>query len=251
MPGKVEVVLTFDDGPHTGGNSSQNKTQLVMDALDNRGIHGVFFIQSHAHSKEGKPFRGNTAIGRQIIKDMIADGHIVGPHTGLDGRGAHAWVNRHTNMNLADVRADMARAKKLIEDLGGTAEFVRPPFGLVNDKVIDIYTDLGLEYVHWDVAPEGHWDGKKTVFAQTAEEVQANIRRQIKDQLKAGKRQIVVLFHDIQDRVAYHIKSHIEEIERAIKREEFTPDMYPSKSRMKEILRAQSPKNYLGARQDN
>ena len=32
--------------------------------------------------------------------------------------------------------------------LGGTAEFVRPPFGLTDDKVIDIYTDLGLEYVY-------------------------------------------------------------------------------------------------------
>ena len=89
------------------------------------------------------------------------------------------------------------------------------------------------------------------IFAQTADEVQANIRTQIRDQLKAGKRQLVVLFHDIQDRVAYHIESHIKEIERTIEREGFTPEMKLSKSRMKEILRAQSPKNYLGARQDN
>ena len=251
MSEKVEVVLTFDDGPHTGGNSSQNKTRLVMKELKSRDIRGVFFIQSHAHSKEGKPFRGNTEIGSAIIEDMIVSGHIVGPHTGLDGKGAHAWVNRHTNRNLADVRADMERANKLIHDLGGTAEFVRPPFGLADDKVIDIYTDLGLEYVHWDVAPEGRWDGRKTVFAQTADEVQANIRSQIRDQLKAGKRQLVVLFHDIQDRVAYYIESHIKEIERTIEREGFTPEMKLSKSRTKEILRAQSSKNYLGARQDN
>ena len=41
MPGKVEVVLTFDDGPHTGRNSSQNKTRLVMKALDSRGVCDV------------------------------------------------------------------------------------------------------------------------------------------------------------------------------------------------------------------
>ena len=251
MSEKVEVVLTFDDGPHAGGNSSQNKTRLVMKVLELKGIRGVFFIQSHAHNKEGEPFRGNTGIGRAIIEDMIVHGHIVGPHTGLDGKGAHAWVNRHTNRNLADVRADMERAKNLIHDLGGTAEFVRPPFGLADDKVIDIYTDLGLEYVHWDVAPEGRWDGGKTIFAQTADQVQANMRSQIRDQLKTGKRQLVVLFHDIQDRVAYHIKSHIKELKRTIEKEGFTPEMKLSKSRTKEILRAQSPKNYLGARRDN
>lgn len=243
MPEKVEVVLTFDDGPHTTKNSSQNRTRMVMNALDRRGIPGVFFIQSHAHSKEGKPFRGNHPIGQQIIKDMIADGHIVGVHTGLDGKGAHAWVNRHTNRHPIDLYDDLVRAKDLINDEGGTAEFVRAPFGVTNKAVIDMYSALHLEYVGWDVAPEGRRIGNETIFAKSAEEVQANIRKQIKDRLKEGKRQLVVLFHDIQNRVAYHIESHIEEIEKTIKRNGFTPDMYPSKRRMEEILRAQSSKN--------
>ncbi len=248
MSEKVEVVLTFDDGPDLGHRSSQSKTRMVMNALDSRGIRGVFFIQSHAQDNNGNYYRGNTPTGRQIIADMIADGHIVGVHTGLDGKGAHTWVNRHTNRHPIDLYDDLVRAKDLINDEGGTAEFVRAPFGVTNKDVIDMYSALHLEYVHWDVAPEGHWDGKKTIFAQTAEEVQVNIRRQIKNQLeliklKKKKPQIVVLFHDIQDRVAYHIESHIEEIEKTIKRNGFTPDMHPSKRRMEEILRAQSSKN--------
>ena len=92
MPDKVEVVLTFDDGPDTGENSSQNRTRMVMNALDSRGIRGVFFIQSHAQDNNGSYYRGNTPTGRQIIADMIADSHIVGVHTGLDGKSAHTWV---------------------------------------------------------------------------------------------------------------------------------------------------------------
>ena len=243
MSEKVEVVLTFDDGPHTTGNSSQNRTRMVMNALDRRGIPGVFFIQSHAQDGNGNYYRGNTEIGRQIIADMIADGHIVGVHTGVDGKGAHEDVNNHNNRHPIDLYDDLVRAKDLIDNEGGTTEFVRPPFGLANDDVIDIYSDLALEYVHWDVEPQVHADTRKN--ASTPDEVIANIRHQIGRHLKNpnGKRQIVVLLHDIQNIVAYHVTSYIEEIERTIRRNGFTPDMHPSRHRTEEILRAQSAKN--------
>ena len=243
MPEKVEVVLTFDDGPHTGRNSSQNKTQMVMRILDLTEIRGVFFIQSHAQDKDGNYYRGNTEKGREIIAQMIEKDHIVGIHTGVDGKDAHKDVNNHNNRHPIDLYDDLVRAKDLINDEGGTTEFVRPPFGLANDDVINMYSDLALEFVHWDVDPQVHADTRKN--ASTSEDVKANIRHQIGRHLKNpnGKRQIVVLLHDIQDIVAYHLTSYIEEIAQTIRSNGFTPEMHPSRRRTEEILRAQSPRN--------
>ncbi len=254
MPEKVEVVLTFDDGPTTKEEASQNPTEMVMKALDDKGITGVFFIQSHVRDKDGNKYRGSHPTGKRIIEDMIADKHIVGIHTGVDGKDAHELVNSHRNRHPKDLEEDMKRARKLIEDAGGTAEFVRAPFGQVDKEAIEVYTKLGLEYVGWDLEPEARRVNGRAVFAKTGDDVQTNIKEQLKNRLKGkeGKpHQIVVLLHDIQGRVAYHIESHIKTIEETIKELGFTPDMHPSKPRMKQILRAQSPKNYLGTLTEN
>ena len=241
MPETVEVVLTFDDGPHATSNSSQNRTRKVMDALDSRGIRGVFFIQSHAQDEDGNYYRGNTPTGRTLIQDMLADGYLVGIHTGMDGPGAHAYENNHNNRYPTDLYDDLVRAKDFINDQGGTTEFVRPPFGIANDDVIDMYSDLALESVLWDVAPQKDEDSGDD--ATTPEQVKANIREQIGRRLDEGKREIVVLFHDVHEIVAYHIASYITEIEQAITDEGFTPDMYHSTSRTEEILRDQTDDN--------
>ena len=241
MPEKVEVVLTFDDGPHAGSNSSQNRTRKVMSALDSRGIRGVFFIQTHAQDADENYYRGNTPVGRQIIRDMLADGYLVEIHTGMDGEGAHEYENNHDNRYPDDLYDDLVRAKDFINGQGGTVEFVRPPFGIANNDVINMYSDLALESVLWDVAPQKEEDSNAD--ATTPEEVKANIREQIGRRLDEGKRKVVVLLHDVHTLVAYHIASYITEIEQAITDKGFTPDMYHSKRRTEEILRDQTDDN--------
>ncbi len=76
----VEIVLTFDDGPHAA-ELSANRTKKVMDVLRlNRtspNMKAIFFIQTHSRGKDkiwidsqGKEqriktyFRGNTDIGK-------------------------------------------------------------------------------------------------------------------------------------------------------------------------------------------
>ncbi|MCY4402268.1 MAG: hypothetical protein OXD54_06795 [Candidatus Poribacteria bacterium] len=53
---KVEIILTFDDGPDNASGSA-NKTQRVFNTLANNsiasGIKSVFFIQSYARNNEG------------------------------------------------------------------------------------------------------------------------------------------------------------------------------------------------------
>lgn len=254
MPEKVEVVLTFDDGPTVKGETSQNPTEMVMAGLDTKGITGVFFIESHARDKDGNRYRGSHPIGERIIEDMIQKEHIVGIHTGMDQVGAHAWENNHKIRHPNDLAADMDRAKGLIEKAGGTAEFVRAPFGEVDDEAIEVYTRFGLEYVGWDLEPEIKRVNGKAVYAKTGADIQANIKDQLKKRLEGQEdksHQIVVLLHDIHGRVAYHIEDHITTIENTIRDLKFTPVMKPSKSRVKQILRAQSDKNFLGTLTEN
>lgn len=57
----VEIVLTFDDGPHHAENN--NRTRKVLDVLKNTntitpGIRAVFFIQSDALDDNNNPMRG-------------------------------------------------------------------------------------------------------------------------------------------------------------------------------------------------
>jgi len=76
---EVKIELTFDDGPHAlaGGG---NRTLRVLDALaDNRlqrDVRARFFVQTHA------PFRGSDSVGRSVLSQLLAAGHLLEIHTG-------------------------------------------------------------------------------------------------------------------------------------------------------------------------
>jgi peptidoglycan-N-acetylglucosamine deacetylase len=61
-----EVALTFDDGPHTKGNSCVT----LLDTLKRYGVHATFF-------DVGK----NMARNPGLLKRTLAEGHEVGNHT--------------------------------------------------------------------------------------------------------------------------------------------------------------------------
>ena len=238
MP-SLRVALTFDDGPATGG--SQNPTRRVLQALDSRGIRAAFFIQGHAKDSGNNYFRGNTEVGREIIADMHADGHIIGIHTGMDGKDAHHKKNNHIKRLAAgELYNDCVRCQNLIEeetgDYGGV-EFVRAPFGDTTDAVIDKYSDLSLQHVRWDIDPERGAGGSLS-------KIKANIASQMETYLGGTeKQQMVVLFHDVQSVIAYNLVELIDEIDDVATAEGYTADFHLSKSEMEMTLRAQSDEN--------
>ena len=74
--------------------------------------------------------------------------------------------------------------------------------------------------------------------------IKANIESQMEEYLDGGdKRQMVVLFHDVQSVIAYNLVELIDEIDRVARDEGYTPDFHLSKSAMKMTLRAQSGEN--------
>jgi hypothetical protein len=74
--------------------------------------------------------------------------------------------------------------------------------------------------------------------------IKANIESQMESYLDGGdKRQMVVLFHDVQSVIAYNLVELIEKIEEVAEAEGYTPNFHLSKSEMEMTLRAQSDEN--------
>lgn len=212
-----------------------------MQTLDSRGIRGTFFIQSHAKDRNNAYFRGNTEVGRGIIRDMHADGHIIGSHTGMDGKDAHAKKNNHPKrLEAGELYNDCVRCQNLIENETGAygeVEFVRAPYGEVNAGVIGKYSDLALQHVRWDIDPEYKAGGSLS-------KIKENIASQMDTYLGGNeKQQMVVLFHDIQSVVAYNLIEIIDKIGEVARAEGDTPDFHLSKEELKSTLRAQSREN--------
>lgn len=126
-PGEMQVVLTFDDGPHPA------HTRQVMDILELNGVRGVFFAlgsQVEAHP--------------EIAKEIVDRGHVL---------ASHSW--RHADLKtLTDdqIREDLARTNDaFVRATGKPPACLRAPYGSADDRVKAVAASLGLATVRWNV----------------------------------------------------------------------------------------------------
>jgi peptidoglycan/xylan/chitin deacetylase (PgdA/CDA1 family) len=201
--------LTFDDGPHIAElGIKKNRTEKVLDTLKARGIRAGFFIQT------GVSFRGASAIGRQLVQRMHAEGHTVGVHTG--GKTDHEL---HPDAQTAGrLGSELSAAKSYIsEQTGRTPAFVRPPKGKFDSAVSLTYKKAGLTNLLWDI------DGDEGANKSRAELVK-RVRKGVEEVAARtppwkGKTplhpKIVVLHHDIQAGTADNLDAIIDEIKQA------------------------------------
>jgi peptidoglycan-N-acetylglucosamine deacetylase len=132
------VALTFDDGP------DPDSTPLVLDALDEAGLHATFFV-----------------VGEQLIqhhaiaREAVARGHELGLHC-----FAHSRYASLPGRLAAD---DVARALGVYEvAVGSRPRWLRPPYGEFDEASYEACADLGMEPVYWsawgldweDIGPE-------------------------------------------------------------------------------------------------
>lgn len=223
---KVNVILTFDDGPHLGAGSA-NRTQRVLNVLDDHDINAVFFIQYYL---------GKTTRGKNIVDQAHNEGHIIGVHTGMDSTDAHADENDHPN-RVADqlLDDDMRQAKSYIRArTGAYPKYVRPPFGRHNSAVRAEYQRQGLNMIMWDVESRDAYPGS------TEESINTRLQNQINDLLDNGDRNLVILFHDIHpitsqpaslNRFIQTIKDTIDNHE-----DDLTHDLVHTKAEIDDIL---------------
>ncbi len=98
------LTITFDNGPH------RDVTPHVLDLLAAHGAPAVFFTIGQ---------RGDSPIGRTLLRRAVAEGHVVGGHT---------WTHSVPFGVLDDssVADEIRRTADLVADVGGDALLFRP-----------------------------------------------------------------------------------------------------------------------------
>jgi peptidoglycan-N-acetylglucosamine deacetylase len=162
-PGRGEVALTFDDGPHP------NTTRSVIRVLEQHGVRGTFFVVGRGVERN-----------RVLLRQAHRDGHSIQNHT-----WSHPNLRRISDRAL---RQELVRTSNAIERVTGERPRVfRPPYGATERRVVQGAERLGLRQLMWGAAPSRMEASSKEMVA----EIVAQARR-----AKAQNKGLVVLLHD-------------------------------------------------------
>lgn len=115
------VALTFDDGPSLG------QTPRILAILNRFHVHATFF-------EEGRHVRGR----EMLMQEILASGDEIGNHS----------FHHPIYPGYGELAATNQRIK---EATGFRPCLFRPPYGLVDGRVVAAARRLGLELVLWDV----------------------------------------------------------------------------------------------------
>ncbi len=139
-PGAREVLFTFDDGPNPG------TTDRLLPMLSRAGIHAAFFVCGWRLESSEEPLRSRA---RQILRDIVAQGHIVGNHT------VHHLVLPQLPPDR--VRYEIEHNADLIEEvLGERPHLFRPPYGAYSEDVRRHLVARGNELWMWSIDPHDY-----------------------------------------------------------------------------------------------
>jgi peptidoglycan/xylan/chitin deacetylase (PgdA/CDA1 family) len=197
----IRLLLTFDDGPSI--RSDYNPTLAIVRQLASNdvqpGIKALFFVQTE-HKKGG-----GTPRGREIMREIHAQGHVLGIHS--TSPGGHI---AHTTLPTGVLTAELRQACELIQRLTGSAPcFIRPPYGACDERTRTIYNEFGLSVLMGDVRAR---DGLIYGFKASPWR-----RFHLYHSLKALRRQatpgavstIIVEFHDVNPYTARHMTEYL------------------------------------------
>ncbi|MEV4946800.1 polysaccharide deacetylase family protein [Streptomyces sp. NPDC053755] len=121
------LVLTFDDGP------DPRYTPEILATLRRYGCRAMFFVC-------GEMAAGN----RDLLREMAADGHVVGNHS-----WSHPLIPK---LRPSRIRDELGSTSDIVERTLGTAPlWYRAPFGAWNRHSFEIGAELGMEPLAWTV----------------------------------------------------------------------------------------------------
>lgn len=127
---KKVIYLTFDAGYENGN------TQPILGALKKHNAPAAFFVVGHF--LESEP---------ELVKQMIADGHLVGNHTYRHPDMSSIASKEAFEKEMRDVES------KFAEITGGEmARFYRPPQGKYNVNNLEMAKELGYNTFFWSLA---------------------------------------------------------------------------------------------------
>ena len=139
-PGAREVLFTFDDGPNPG------TTDRLLPMLARANIHAAFFVCGWRLESSEEPLRTRA---RQILRDTLAAGHVIGNHT----------VHHYQLPTLAPerVRYEIEHNADLIEEvIGQRPHLFRPPYGAYSEDVRRHLVGRGNELWMWSIDPHDY-----------------------------------------------------------------------------------------------
>ena len=125
---KKYVYLTFDEGYENG------YTPKILDILKANNVKAAFFVTGPYIKEHG-----------DLVKRMIAEGHIVGNHT----------VNHPSLPKISDekVKSEITGLAEMFKSLTGkNMHYFRPPMGEYSERTLYITKSLGYKTVFWSLA---------------------------------------------------------------------------------------------------
>ncbi len=126
---RKEVLLTFDDGPNP------HTTPGVLAALRQHKMRAVFFVVGM-----------NARKYPELIKQIHAEGHIIGNHTFY-----HCELPR---FGADRIQHEIRTTNDLVEKITGVRpKLFRPPYGAINHRVLKVLNDEGMDVMLWTVDP--------------------------------------------------------------------------------------------------
>jgi peptidoglycan/xylan/chitin deacetylase (PgdA/CDA1 family) len=139
-PSSREVLFTFDDGPNPG------TTDRLLPMLARANIHAAFFVCGWRLESSEEPLRTRA---RQILRDTLAAGHVIGNHT-----VHHLQL---PTLSPERVRYEIEHNADLIEEvIGQRPHLFRPPYGAYSEDVRRHLVSRGNELWMWSIDPHDY-----------------------------------------------------------------------------------------------
>lgn len=126
---KKKIFLTFDCGYENGF------TPKILDILKKQKVVAAFFVT--------KPFIRE---GRELIRRMKKEGHIVGNHT-VHHKSMPTLSDRDNKQEIIDCAEYCKEATGYEMD-----HFIRPPMGEYNEKTLKLTKSMGYKTIFWSMA---------------------------------------------------------------------------------------------------
>jgi peptidoglycan-N-acetylglucosamine deacetylase len=121
------VALTFDDGPDA------ELTPKLLDVLKEQDVKASFFLLGN---------RIDSA--PEVVKRAYSEGHLILSHT-----YSHPQLDKTSD---EDIKKEMQQTEdKIYSLIGKRPALMRPPFGLVNQNVINIMKSMDYKVVAWSL----------------------------------------------------------------------------------------------------
>lgn len=203
----IRFLLTFDDGPSAARYN--NATAQVLDTLaDNKvqpGLKALFFVQTRAVNG------GLTAIGRQLMRREVRDGHLLGFHS------ATPHHTNHRSLDNAQLDESLRNGIDDLTDITGSApQLVRPPFWNYDQRTFAAYQAHGLHMLLTDLsANDGKIWGVNWSFhkhSNMLNQLAALKARWQRGELPEvdGVTPVIVTFHDVNTYTSNHVEVYLQ-----------------------------------------